>query len=208
MPGGAGRALRGVDRARACRARSGRRFGRIGRTPIDLRTVGAMHGGPQKVWDFASQRGVKRNVGSVPRNQTGRVRTAIGKNAKNSNGFEGCGVGALGEIRTSLLKHSGIRRFSLQFGPRHKSRGRRSGAFKLRYCAGTRGQPGNQRFKSYPRFEPANLSRTESGEKRPVLHKNHEGRSQAVRAMRGYGTTAHGAKRPFMHEHSIQVGNW
>lgn len=127
-----GQGLEGVDRARACRARSGRRFGRIGRTPIDLRTVGAMHGGPQKVWDFASQRGVKRNVGPVPRNRTGRARTAIGKNAKNSNGFQGCGVGALGEIRTSLLKHSGIRRFSLQFGPRDKSRGRRSGAFKFK----------------------------------------------------------------------------
>jgi len=48
-----------------------------------------------------------------------------------------------------------------------------------------------------PRFEPANLSRTESGEERLALHKNHEGRAQAVRAMRGYGTTAHGAKRPF-----------
>src|SRR6202163_4068875 len=47
-----------------------------------------------------------------------------------------------------------------------------------------------------PRFEPANPSRTESGEERLALHKNHEGRAQAVRAMRGYGTTAHGAKRP------------
>jgi hypothetical protein len=48
-----------------------------------------------------------------------------------------------------------------------------------------------------PRFEPANLSRTESGEERLALHKNHEGRAQAVRAMRGYGTTALGAKRTF-----------
>ena len=31
---------------------------------------------------------------------------------------------ALGEIRTSLLKHSDIKRFSLQFSPRDKSRGR------------------------------------------------------------------------------------
>jgi hypothetical protein len=31
-----------------------------------------------------------------------------------------------------------------------------------------------------PRFEPANLSRTESGEERLALHKNHEGRAQAV----------------------------
>ena len=48
-----------------------------------------------------------------------------------------------------------------------------------------------------PRFEPANLRRAESGEERLALHKNHEGRAQAVRAMRryGYGTTAHGAKR-------------
>jgi len=28
---------------------------------------------------------------------------------------------------------------------------------------------------AYPRFEPANLSRTESGEERPALHKNREG---------------------------------
>src|SRR4029077_7753682 len=34
-----------------------------------------------------------------------------------------------------------------------------------------------------PRFEPANLSRTESGEERLTLHKNHEGRAQAARAM-------------------------
>src|ERR1700738_1359998 len=46
-----------------------------------------------------------------------------------------------------------------------------------------------------PRFEPANPSRTESGEERLALHKNHEGRAQAVCAMRDYGTTAHGAKR-------------
>jgi hypothetical protein len=36
-----------------------------------------------------------------------------------------------------------------------------------------------------PRFEPANLSRTESGEARLALHKNREGRAQTVR---GYGT--------------------
>src|ERR1700738_1465580 len=34
-----------------------------------------------------------------------------------------------------------------------------------------------------PRFEPVNLSRTESGEERLALHKNHEGRAQAVAAM-------------------------
>jgi len=34
-----------------------------------------------------------------------------------------------------------------------------------------------------PRFEPANLSRTESGEERLALHKNHEGRAQAVGAI-------------------------
>src|SRR5258707_7900208 len=43
-----------------------------------------------------------------------------------------------------------------------------------------------------PRFEPANLSRTESGDERLALHKNHEGRAQAVAAMRGYGMTAVG----------------
>src|SRR5260370_81200 len=42
-----------------------------------------------------------------------------------------------------------------------------------------------------PRFESANLGRTESGEERLALHKNHEGRAQAVAAIRGYGTTAH-----------------
>jgi len=45
------------------------------------------------------------------------------------------------------------------------------------------------------RFEPANLSRTESGEERLALHKNHEGWAQAVRAMGDYGMTAVGAKR-------------
>src|SRR6266403_2527883 len=49
-----------------------------------------------------------------------------------------------------------------------------------------------------PRFEPANLSRTESGEERLALHKNHDGRAQAVRAMGGYGMTASGAKRSFV----------
>ncbi len=38
--------------------------------------------------------------------------------------FAGLSLGALGEIRTSLLRHSDIKRFSLQFGPRDKSRGR------------------------------------------------------------------------------------
>jgi hypothetical protein len=58
-----------------------------------------------------------------------------------------------------------------------------------------------------PRFEPANLSRTESGEERLALHKNHEGRAQAVCAMRDYGTTAHGAKRPFMRKRDLVVDN-
>src|SRR5258707_10735052 len=57
-----------------------------------------------------------------------------------------------------------------------------------------------------PRFEPANLSRTESGEERLALHKNHEGRAQAVAAMRGYGTTAHGAKRPFQTSAASDAG--
>jgi hypothetical protein len=53
-----------------------------------------------------------------------------------------------------------------------------------------------------PQFEPAYLIRTESGEKRLALHKNHEERAQAVRAMRGCGMTAHGAKRPLTKERS------
>jgi hypothetical protein len=43
-----------------------------------------------------------------------------------------------------------------------------------------------------PRFEPANRSRTVSGEERLAFHKNHEGLAQAVRAMSRYGMTAHG----------------
>jgi hypothetical protein len=54
-------------------------------------------------------------------------------------GGEG-GRGALGEIRTSLLKHSGIKRFSLQFGPRDKSRGRAE-PLGLMCFARTQGQP-------------------------------------------------------------------
>src|SRR4029077_8385029 len=46
-----------------------------------------------------------------------------------------------------------------------------------------------------PRSEPANLTRTESGEERLALHKNHEGRAQVARAMGDYGMTAVGAKR-------------
>jgi hypothetical protein len=38
--------------------------------------------------------------------------------------------------------------------------------------------------------QQANTDQREHG----ALHKNHEGRAQAVLAMRGYGTTAHGAK--------------
>jgi hypothetical protein len=45
-----------------------------------------------------------------------------------------------------------------------------------------------------PRFEPANLSRTESGEERLALHKNHEGQAQAVREMSDYGATASDAE--------------
>jgi len=52
-------------------------------------------------------------------------------------------------------------------------------------------------YRQVPSRHPANLTRTESGEERLALHKNHEGWAQAVRAMRGYGATAHGAKPTF-----------
>jgi hypothetical protein len=45
-----------------------------------------------------------------------------------------------------------------------------------------------------PLLDPANLNRTESGEERLALHKNHEGWAQAVRAMGDYGMTAVGRK--------------
>jgi hypothetical protein len=45
-----------------------------------------------------------------------------------------------------------------------------------------------------PQFEPANLSRTESGVERLALHRNHEGRAQAVRIVSGYGMTTSGAE--------------
>ena len=56
-----------------------------------------------------------------------------------------------------------------------------------------------------PRFEPANLNRKEGGKERLALNKNHEGWAQAVLAMRGHGTTAHSAKRPFAREQQHHV---
>src|SRR3981081_3835886 len=45
-----------------------------------------------------------------------------------------------------------------------------------------------------PRFD-SRSERTESGEERLAFQKYHEGRAKAVRAMRGYGTTASSAER-------------
>ena len=57
--------------------------------------------------------------------------------------FTGLTIGALGEIRTSLLNHSGIKRFSLQFGPREKSRGRAERCLWVKCVSpGLKGQPG------------------------------------------------------------------
>jgi hypothetical protein len=45
------------------------------------------------------------------------------------------------------------------------------------------------------RFELANLTRTESGEERLPLHKNHEGRAQAVRAMKVHALLAQSGRK-------------